>query len=70
MNLSLQLNDTYLGLDNITAVLQKTQFVTSKLENGIPLSDRLFDPNVWMKFVENISMEDMNAPMVPGSPDG
>ena len=53
-----------MGLDNITAVLQKAQFMMSLLESGFPLSDRLFDPNVWMKIVNQFTMD----PVVPEFP--
>ena len=72
MSLFTQLNDTYLGLDNVTAVLQKTQFVMSQLESGFPLSDRLFNPDVWTKVLEQFKMDAMGPvdPMDPNATDG
>ncbi|XP_035829835.1 uncharacterized protein LOC101860234 [Aplysia californica] len=45
--LSSILNETYMGLDNITEVVHKAEDLFSKLESGLGMSNRLFDPAVW-----------------------
>ena len=60
--LVLQLNDTYMGLDNINQVFEGVETVSSKLDSGLTIAVPLLDSDAWMPVmvqINNLSFENI-----------
>ena len=58
----LQLNDTYMGLDNINQVFEGVETVSSKLDSGLTIAVPLLDSDAWMPVmvqINNLSFENI-----------
>ena len=51
----LQINDRFMGLDNITQLIEKAERIVEQLESKVSLSDRLFDPSAWTPVINQLT---------------
>ena len=58
------MDGVYMGLDNISQVIQKAENILDKLEKDVRMSDRLFDSSVWnevFKKLQNLQLPEMTV---------
>ena len=53
------MNGEYMGLNNLTEVIEKTTIVLNELESGFNLSVKVLDPAAWTPLVSQL-VEIMN----------